>query len=196
MSPHRPRFVALDFETADHGPDSACSIGLVTVENGRIVGRDHQLIRPPRRRFAFTYIHGIQWEDVRDAPTWGALWPQVARILRGAHFVAAHNAGFDAGVLRACCLAAGIVPPRRRFVCTLQLARSLWRLKPARLPDVCRHLGIELARHHDALADAEACARIVMAAAARQDAELPWRRPPAAVVPDRPRDRQMCLPGF
>jgi len=28
-------FVAIDFETADHGADSACAVGLARVEGGR-----------------------------------------------------------------------------------------------------------------------------------------------------------------
>jgi DNA polymerase III epsilon subunit-like protein len=38
-------FVAIDFETADHGPDSACAVGLVRVDGGRITRRVRQLIR-------------------------------------------------------------------------------------------------------------------------------------------------------
>ena len=49
------------------------------------------------------------------------------------------------------------------FVCTMQLARQTWGVRPTRLPDVCRFLGIPL-QHHDALSDAEAAARIVIAA--------------------------------
>jgi DNA polymerase-3 subunit epsilon len=49
------------------------------------------------------------------------------------------------------------------WVCTVELARSLWRLKPAKLPDVCRHLSIPLI-HHQAGSDARACAEIVIAA--------------------------------
>ena len=41
--------------------------------------------------------------------------------------------------------------------------RRLGPVYPTKLPDVCRRLGIAL-RHHDALSDAEACARIVLAA--------------------------------
>ena len=41
-------FVAIDFETADQGRDSACSVGLVRVENGAIVKTAVQLIQPPR----------------------------------------------------------------------------------------------------------------------------------------------------
>jgi DNA polymerase-3 subunit epsilon len=45
----------------------------------------------------------------------------------------------------------------------MRLARRVWSLYPTKLPDVCRHLRLKL-NHHDALSDAEACARIVIAA--------------------------------
>jgi DNA polymerase-3 subunit epsilon len=52
-------FVALDFETANRYRDSACSIGLVRVENNQVVEKVSYLIRPPRKQFEFTDIHGI-----------------------------------------------------------------------------------------------------------------------------------------
>jgi DNA polymerase III subunit epsilon len=156
-------FVALDFETADQGRDSACSIALVRVERRTIVHREHRLIRPPRRTFQFTAIHGISWSQVAQAPTFAELWPQLAACVEGAQFIAAHNASFDASVLRACCEQAGLRPPVQPFVCTVQVARRAWNLRPTKLPDVCRHLGLPL-QHHNALSDAEACANIVLAA--------------------------------
>ncbi|WP_286191166.1 3'-5' exonuclease [Synechococcus sp. FACHB-909] len=163
MAVRQDCFVALDFETADQGRDSACSIALVRVEGRTIVRREHHLIRPPRRTFQFTSIHGISWSQVADAPSFAELWPQLAACLDGAQFIAAHNASFDAGVLRACCEQAGLRPPAQPFVCTVQVARQAWNLRPTKLPDVCRHLGLPL-QHHDALSDAEACAGIVLAA--------------------------------
>ncbi len=157
-------FVALDFETADRGRDSACAIGLVRVEDGRIVRRERRLIRPPRRDFEFTWVHGLRWEDVAAEPPFRDVWRDLQPALEGAAFLAAHNAGFDRGVLHAACAAARLAPPALPFECTMRLARRLWALYPTRLPDVCAHLRIPL-RHHDALSDAEACARIVIAAA-------------------------------
>lgn len=156
-------FVALDFETADYGRDSACAIGLVRVENHQIVHRAHYLIRPPRRRILFTHIHGIHWSDVANQPAFDSLWKTIEPTLEGVDFLAAHNAAFDRGVLYACCDAHGIIRPKAPFVCTVQLARKTWQLRPAKLPNVCEFLGIEL-NHHQALSDAEACARIVIAA--------------------------------
>lgn len=173
-------FVAIDFETADHGADSACAVGLVRVEDSKIVARETVLIRPPRSRILFTHVHGITWPMVKDAPGFGDVWAKVAPLLDGATFLAAHNAPFDRGVLRACCTAHGHPVPALDFVCTVQIARRTWALKPANLPAVCRRLGIGLI-HHDAGSDAEACARIVIAAAAR----------PAA-----PPGQQLALPGM
>ena len=81
-----PTFVALDFETADYSRDSACALGLVRVENHRIVRRTYHLIRPPRRRFSFTYLHGITWEDVAHQPTFAELWPSLTPFLEGVDF--------------------------------------------------------------------------------------------------------------
>jgi DNA polymerase-3 subunit epsilon len=158
-----PSFVAIDFETADFGRDSACALGVVRVENHRIVRSESRLIRPPRRDFVFTYIHGITWEDVAQAPPFAEVWRELRDIAQGAQFLAAHNAPFDRSVLLACCRSAGIEPPPLPFECSVRVARSAWGIRPTTLPDVCRALGIEL-RHHDARSDAEACAQIMIAA--------------------------------
>lgn len=158
-----PSFVALDFETADNGRDSACAVALVRVDQGQITRSVTRLIRPPRSRVMFTSIHGLTWEDVRREPTFGHLWPTLAPLLEGAQFLAAHNAPFDRSVLEACCRAAGLPVPALPFQCTVRIARDTWGVYPTRLPDVCRHLGIPLC-HHEAGSDAEACARIVLAA--------------------------------
>lgn len=125
MSPPHGRFAAIDFETADYGPDSACSVALVVVDGLTIVNTGHFLIRPPRDRFHFTYIHGITWDHVKDQPTFGELWPAAAKLLDGVEFLAAHNAPFDRNVLRACCAAAGLPVPAIPFQCTVQVAQDL-----------------------------------------------------------------------
>ncbi|PTQ88517.1 3'-5' exonuclease [Agitococcus lubricus] len=156
-------FVALDFETADNGRDSACAIGLVRVSAGHIVKRVYHLIRPPRPRVWFSHIHGLSWQDVKDQPTFAQLWPQLAAEFMDIEFIAAHNASFDRGVLNACCLAAGVQAPILPYTCTVQLARQVWNIRPTKLSDVCQFLQIPL-QHHHAASDAEACARIVIAA--------------------------------
>ncbi|QVL32556.1 3'-5' exonuclease [Telmatocola sphagniphila] len=157
------RFLAIDFETADNGRDSACAVGLVRFVGGEIVDRKQFLIRPPRRNILYTYIHGIKWEHVKDQPNFAELWPLLEVEFRETDCLVAHNAGFDAAVLKGCCTTAGVPLPVTPFICTVVLARKAWRVYPTKLPDVCRYLDIHL-KHHDALSDAEACARIVIAA--------------------------------
>jgi DNA polymerase-3 subunit epsilon len=169
MSARPPRqyteaFVAIDFETADPWHDSACAVALVRVEGNRIVRRVSSLIRPPRKEFHFTGIHHITWRDVADAPTFEQVWPSFVREMSGVKFLAAHYAEFDRSVLETCCDSARLPRPRFGFRCTMELARSTWSIYPTKLPHVCDRLGIPL-QHHDAVSDAEACARIVLAGA-------------------------------
>jgi DNA polymerase III subunit epsilon len=171
LPPPDGAFVAIDFETADHGADSACAVGLVRVEGLKVVHREAVLIRPPRSRMLFTHIHRITWDMVKDAPEFAEVWPRLTPLLDGASLLAAHNAPFDRRVLTECCAVAGLRVPELPFLCTVQVARRTWGLKPNDLPSVCRRLGIGLI-HHDAASDAEACARIVIAAA------TPRREPP------------------
>lgn len=154
-------FAAIDFETADCGRDSACALGIVRVRRGRIQARKAMLLRPPRRGFVFTYLHGISWGMVKDRPSLAEAWPRIAPWLDGVGFVAAHNAPFDRGVLAASLGRAGIAAPDLAFLCTVRLARRVLGIRPARLDNVCARLGIPLL-HHDAASDAEASARIVM----------------------------------
>ena len=154
-------FTAIDFETANRYQNSACSIGLVRVEGGRVVAGAHHLIRPPFRFFEFTWLHGIDWPRVRFGPTFEELWPDLAPFFDSIDFVAAHNAKFDRGVLRACCSWYGIRVPRVPFRCTVQLARATWGLRPTTLEHVASFLDLPL-DHHNAKSDAEVCASIVL----------------------------------
>ncbi len=113
-----PCFAAIDFETADYAPDSACAVALVRVEGDAITGRMSGLIRPPRNHFVFTYLHGTTWNMARTAPTFGEFWPALNRCLCGVQFLAAHYARFDRSVLEACCRADGMVIPGIPFHCT------------------------------------------------------------------------------
>jgi DNA polymerase III subunit epsilon len=168
------RFVALDFETANPDPTSACSLAVVTVENEEIVDCLSILIRPPSPRFDFSWLHGITWKDVAGQPTFRDHWSDIESRLAAAEFLVAHNAPFDRGVMRACCTANHVQMPDRPFFCTVQLSRRTWALRSNKLNLVCEHLGIAL-HHHQAESDAQACARIVLAARRHwAPKDLPW----------------------
>lgn len=158
-------FAAIDFETANYSRNSACAVGIVIASAGEIVQRIHRLIRPPDSNFTFTHIHGLTWRDVQHEALFNEVWADINSELADIEFLAAHNAPFDKGVLTACCHTYGLINTSKPFVCTVKVARSNWNIFPTKLPDVCHHLDIAL-NHHEALSDAEACARIILAAEA------------------------------
>ena len=164
--PNGYNFAAIDFETANYARDSACAVGITIVEAERVTARECRLIRPPERAFRFTHIHGLTWEDVRDAPTFAEVWTDLAPALANVDFLAAHNASFDRSVLAACCETYRLRQLPHPFICTVQVARGVWGIYPTKLPDVCQHLGIRLT-HHEASSDADACAQIILAAVER-----------------------------
>ena len=163
-------FAAIDFETAGPSAASACSVGVVTVEDGRVVDRVGWLIRPPAGHDVFSEwnirIHGITPDQVVGALGWADQLDGLLAAI-GDRPVVAHNARFDMGVLRAACFASGVGTPPIDYFCSLRVARRTYALTSYRLPVAAMAAGFEDFRHHDALADAEACAAIVVHAAKR-----------------------------
>ena len=153
--------IALDFETSDRWPDSACALGLVRIEDGIITAEHYRLIRPPRSRVHYTEIHGLTWDMLKGEPSCAERWPEFAAFMQGADLMVAHNASFDRRVLRGSCEAYGLTPPDLPFVCTVKGARRGLGLPHNRLNDVCEHLGIEL-KHHHAMSDSLAAAKIYL----------------------------------
>jgi DNA polymerase-3 subunit epsilon len=159
-----PTFAAIDFETADAQRDSACSLAIVRVEQGALVEAFSFLIRPERLRghIPHEWIHGISWDMVAHAPSFAEVWTHASRLLDGVDALVAHNAAFDRSVLEASCRDAGVRPPALEWVCTVKRTKHVLGMKRARLPLVCRALGIAL-EHHDPLSDAIACAQVMVA---------------------------------
>lgn len=158
-------FTAIDFETANGSPASPCAVGLVKVVEGKIVDTYSTLIQPPYPQDWFEpfniKVHGITPDDVKDAPSWDVALEQMLTFISGDDLIA-HNAGFDMGVLKASALAIDAVLPDLRYGCSLIMARKTYNLESYKLNQVAYAIGIEEFNHHDALADSEACARIVI----------------------------------
>lgn len=166
-------FTAIDFETANSSPASACSVGLVRVRGGEVVATAGWLIQPPPGHDEFqewnVRIHGIRPSDVLSAATWVDQFDRLCDFA-GADVLVAHNAGFDLNVLRRAAEATGMLCPPYRSLCSLQVARKTYQLDSYRLPKAAAAAGFAEFAHHDALADARACAQIVIDAARRVEA--------------------------
>ena len=156
-------FVAIDFETANEKRNSACSLGITVVENNKIVEEKYWLIKPYEMRFEpmNIWIHGIKEEDVENEQTFKELWDEIRPYLDG-KLVVAHNAAFDMSVLRKTLDSYNIPYPNLDYFCSMIMSRNFYpHLENSKLNTVNKYLGYEF-NHHNASADASACANIVL----------------------------------
>ncbi len=158
-------FTAIDFETATGKRNSACAVGIVTVENGKITEEYYALIQPPRNEYfgMNIAIHGIQPQDTINAPTFDVLYPEIQKRLQNRTMVA-HNEVFDRSVLKRTMehydLYYGELGLAQRWECTMRIYKAKGFL-PYRLNSCCERLGIPL-NHHEALSDAIGCAKLYL----------------------------------
>lgn len=155
-------FVAIDFETANANRASACSLGLVEVQEG-IITAEHVWLIDPQQHFDYRniQIHGITAEMVRGMPTFHELWPTIEPLVQGKQIVA-HNASFDMSVLRYCLDKSLIDYPSFQYFCTYLLSKkTLQDMSSYKLNVIAEHYDIPL-NHHEALDDARACAKILL----------------------------------
>ena len=158
-------YACIDFETANENPCSVCSVGIVWVKGDSIVDRFYSLIQPEPNYYSrgCRMVHGLGPEDTDDAPVFPHVWEQVEEMLEGLPLVA-HNAGFDEGCLKAVFRVYQMDYPDYVFYDTLKGSRDYFgrTLPNHQLQTVAAACGYELEHHHNALADAEACAYIAM----------------------------------
>lgn len=158
-------FTAIDFETATGKRNSACAVGIVTVENGQISEEFYSLIQPPGNTYFGMNIavHGIHPADTANAPTFEELYPEIKPRLRGRRLVA-HNESFDRSVLRRTMeyyeLDYTELGLTERWECTMRIYKAKG-FMPYKLNACCERLGIAL-RHHEALSDAIGCAHLYL----------------------------------
>ena len=119
-------FIALDFETANHYRKSICSIGLVKVENGKIVDEFYSLVKPTPFNFEplLTKIHGLTEVDCLNAPEFKYLWPSVSSWFHN-QVILGHNVSFEKSVLKHLSLEYQIDFNVMDFLCTLNISRKL-----------------------------------------------------------------------
>ena len=161
-------FVAIDVETANREPSSICAVGAVKVVDGVLTDRFYELVKPEPEyyiRYFTEQVHGIDRAMTEEAPTFDVVWRRLHRFI-GCLPLVAHNKAFDEKCIRAAFRVYGMDYPDYPFLCTLAGARRAIpraMCSSHSLPSVCGFLGIPFSNHHNALADAEACAKIALA---------------------------------
>lgn len=156
-------FVAFDFETANSSRHSICSVGMVFVKDGKIVDSIYQLINPEEEFDSFNIaIHHITPDDVKDAPTFDVFYNSIKDKIES-QLMVAHYLAFDGYALRDNLTKYAIQPCNNQLLCTYQLSKRLIQGKASySLNTLCQHYGIDITNHHHALADAKACAELML----------------------------------
>ncbi|RMC40807.1 exonuclease [Lactobacillus sp. ESL0236] len=158
-------FIAMDFETANRQPESACSLALVMVRDNKIIDRFYTLINPQMPFDSRNIqVHDITADKVKTAPTMAEVWPQIKDLYQPGMLVCAHNARFDTNVMRKSLARYDIAEPHYFVLDTLKTSKLFEPDLPNhKLDTVAKALQVELWHHHNALSDSEACAGILIA---------------------------------
>lgn len=139
-----------------------------------VVDRAMWFIRPSESHGEFLpfnmKIHGITPEMVEGARGWADQIDELLEFI-GDDITVAHNANFDMGVIRASCAEAVVPTPRLKYLCSVQVSRKTYDLASHRLPIAAAAAGFGEFSHHEALADAEACAAIIIDSAKRHEVD-------------------------
>lgn len=153
--PEKLTFV--DVETTGTSPtsDRIIEIGVLRVENGKLVNTFHSLVNP--ETYISPYIEaitGIKTRDVENAPTFATIAKDIKDILDDSIFVS-HNVRFDYSFMRNEFLRNEQIFSSKKF-CTVKLSRALFPNLPRHnLDSIISHFGIVCNNRHRAYDDAE-----------------------------------------
>lgn len=161
------RYFALDFETGNASPLSACAIGVSVFEDDVLVRSEAVLLKPPAGVGKFHWgnikVNHIKERMVADAPAFDTVWRRFAAEAEDSVIVC-HNAVFDTAVLCALLAHYQLDTPNCRYLCTVKVAQRVWPdLENHKLSTVAGALDIAL-NHHEAGSDAHAAGLILLAA--------------------------------
>jgi DNA polymerase-3 subunit epsilon len=160
-------FVVIDVETANPDSSSICQVGIASFQDGELVDSWVSLVNPEDDFNSFNVaIHGIDEDQVSNAPTWEQVFPQVHARLRDS-IVVSHTT-FDRTALRKACDRSGLPGCEYTWLDSTRVVRMTWpQFSKAGygLTNLARHFGIEY-QAHDALEDARCAGLLVLRAMA------------------------------
>jgi DNA polymerase-3 subunit epsilon len=160
-------FVVIDVETANPDLSSICQVGIAPFRDGVLHDSWESLVNP-RDDFdpINVSIHGIDEEDVRFAPDWGAIYSKVSLLLED-NVVVSHTA-FDRLALLRACEKNNLKYCECRWLDSAKVVRRAWpqfSRSGYGLANVAAEFGIEY-KQHDALEDARCAGEILLRAIA------------------------------
>ncbi len=166
-------FVAIDVETANADMASICQIGVAIFKNGKLFDEWSTLVNPKTHFSVINVgIHGIEEEDVDDAPSFCEIAPRLHELLHNK--VVVIHTHFDRVAIQQASAHNGIDIPNCQWLDTARVARRTWNEFSQRgygLANICMKIGYEF-NHHDALEDAKASGEILLAASKLAELDL------------------------
>lgn len=166
-------FVAIDVETANADMASICQIGVAKYSDGKLIEEWSSLV-DPEDYFDFINIdiHGITEEDVEGKPIFPELVSQLASSLNGT--VCVSHTHFDRVSIARAIEKYGTPGFDTTWLDSARVARRAWEefsWGGYGLANVCDKIGYEF-KHHDALEDAKASGRVLLAAIERTGLDI------------------------
>jgi len=146
------KFLVFDVETANSNRNSICQIGYVIIENGEIIKEESINVKPPGNEYFYKnmQIHHITPDTTKNEKTFDLIWDSIKNDF-DRNILVAHNASFDTDVLYKTLKHYNIKHDQFQYLCTYALSNL-------KLIELCESYDVELSDHHNALADAKACA--------------------------------------
>jgi len=157
-------FITIDFETANNDLDSACSFGIVAVKDLEIVEQQYFLIKPPTDQFRVenTELHGISYDDVKGCEQFPCVFEKTKHYFDNSNLLIAHNAQFDMSVLYQLLKTYNLPDLDFQYIDSVRFSTKVSRGTGNSLEEKARYFNIEMNNHHNALADAMTCAKIII----------------------------------
>ncbi len=172
MQDYSESFVVVDVETANHNLSSICQIGIASFRDGALHHSWESLVNPEDHFEPVNIcIHGIQDLNVRSAPTWPHVYPEVSRLLEG--YIVVSHTPFDRAAWHRACEKYGLAASEYQWLDSASVARRTWPIVSHSgygLSNIAKHLSIKYDKEHDALADARCAGEILL----RAMAETGW----------------------
>jgi DNA polymerase-3 subunit epsilon len=160
-------FVVIDVETANADLASICQVGIASFRDGDLADSWVTLVNPKDHFSAVNVsIHGIDNYQVKDAPTWGEVLPQVRSRLQGRITVC--HTPFDRVALARACDRYKLAVCECAWLDSAKVVRRAWpefSRSGYGLSNLAKHFGIEY-QAHDALEDARCAGLLLLRAVA------------------------------
>ncbi len=160
-------FVVIDVETANADFSSICQVGIASFRDGELADAWVSLVNPEDYFSPINIsIHGIDEDQVIDAPTWKAVFQQVACRLQN-RIVVSHTP-FDRVALARACNRYNLAGCECTWLDSAKVVRRAWpefSKSGYGLSNVAAHFGIDY-RAHDALEDARCAGLLLLRAVA------------------------------